>query len=188
MIFVLFASIVGLIVFLVRALVFNKIYQDKVYRGISSGWLIFLIPLVWGVVAILGAAGIDIGMLAMPALVVIVTFFVIANRHIYSMWICLLGVLLNGLVIVVNGGYMPLSPMAASFTGLEYVNGEIISSKGIYLAEPALELLTDRLIVAIPFMGYVYHWMLSIGDVVMMIGIFFFVATEIGDERLWKKN
>ncbi len=94
-------------------------------------------------------------------------YFLFRNRFKPGIWMILVGTLLNGLVIVANGGQMPVGSAVEMFGAAA---ADSITAAPHYMlasAETRLALLSDQ----IPF--WLLGWfMISIGDFPIMIGIF----------------
>lgn len=102
------------------------------------------------------------------------------NRHLPGMYILIFGLILNLAVIVVNGGFMPISPQtAARLVGDEYVRGLIpgdrFGFKDILINTPEtrLEILADRFL---PPAGFPYQVAFSLGDIFIAFGAFWILA------------
>ncbi|QDP41339.1 DUF5317 domain-containing protein [Radiobacillus deserti] len=101
--------------------------------------------------------------------------FLWVNRHQKGLALVMVGVFLNFLVMVTNGGRMPVSAEAAAILDPMYM--EAIKN-GFYAKH---ELLTQT--SSFPFLGdiipiappYPRSQVISIGDVIMNIGIFLFI-------------
>ncbi|MFJ7727771.1 DUF5317 domain-containing protein [Neobacillus sp. NPDC097160] len=115
--------------------------------------------------------------------------FLYINRHNPGFILILLGVFLNFLVMVLNGGRMPVSMDAAKILDPAYVEilKESLYAKHTMLtASTHLGFLGDVIPISDP---YPRTQIISIGDIVMNIGIFFFIqylmvrhpAAKIGD-------
>jgi hypothetical protein len=109
--------------------------------------------------------------------------FVWANRHRPGVWLLGLGLALNLLVIVLNGGFMPISPGTVARLvpdappGAWVVGERLGSTKDIVLpaADIRLEWLSDRfLMVAGSSTNRVAF---SIGDVMIALGAFWLLWT-----------
>lgn len=107
--------------------------------------------------------------------------WVALNRHIPGMGLMAIGLLMNFAAISANGGYMPVDPELARYTGqirhyqtegLPVANNSIASDEGV-----RLWLLTDILPVP-PFIPFAS--VLSIGDVFLTIGASLFVVRTLG--------
>ncbi len=104
-------------------------------------------------------------------------FVVIINRELPGLPIIGLGLALNLLVMLVNGGFMPVTLQALEKAGLSHLalgsgaNARVFSAKDIILAreQTHLWMLSDVFIIHWPF-AVVF----SIGDVLLAIGAFLF--------------
>ncbi|MCH6268575.1 DUF5317 domain-containing protein [Neobacillus citreus] len=109
------------------------------------------------------------------AVYIIGLLFLYLNRHHKGFVIIFIGVFLNFLVMVVNGGRMPVSEEAAAVLDPMYIQA---LKDGLYAKHV---LLTDSTILG--FLGdiiplgppYPRTQVISIGDVVMNIGAFLFI-------------
>lgn len=109
---------------------------------------------------------------------------IMSNREYLSMWVIFLGSFLNFLVITLNGGAMPISISGLMRAGLEK-NAQIISAGGYVTHQPLTELtrlpfLAD--IIVLPA-GYPFPKVLSVGDILISVGIFIFVQRAMFLER-----
>jgi hypothetical protein len=115
-----------------------------------------------------------------PALLVsyvCMTVFFVANRTLSGMWLIGAGFLLNGLVIALNGGYMPITYEALVAVGRTDLVASsapgslVLGSKDILLptAQTRLAFLSDIFVLPQPFpLSSVF----SLGDVLLMLGMF----------------
>jgi len=112
------------------------------------------------------------------------TLFVFAwfNRRLPGMPILLIGLILNLIVMAVNGGFMPISPQTAErLVGEEIVSnltpGNRFGFKDILLPthETRLELLADRFL---PPAGLPYQVAFSLGDIFIAFGAFWILAHQ----------
>ncbi|MFB5762322.1 DUF5317 domain-containing protein [Paenibacillus medicaginis] len=102
--------------------------------------------------------------------------FLWLNRHQPGFLIILIGVFLNFLVMAVNGGRMPVSLTASYVLGPYYVellqSGEVISKHFMMNDSTRLSFLGDIIPLSAP---YPRTQVISVGDVVMNVGIFLFI-------------
>ncbi len=106
---------------------------------------------------------------------VIGLLFLWLNRNQPGFIVIFAGVLLNFIVMAVNGGRMPVSVEAAQFLGREYIDA---LQAGVYGKHQAITQET-----LLPFLGdiiplsppYPRQQVISIGDVVMNVGAFLFI-------------
>jgi hypothetical protein len=109
------------------------------------------------------------------AVYIIGLIFLGINRHNQGFLLIFIGVLLNFIVMALNGGRMPVSVEAAQFLGREYI--ELLQT-GLYAKHTAINEST-----LLPFLGdiiplsepYPRDQVISIGDVVMNVGAFIFI-------------
>ncbi|WP_251548770.1 DUF5317 domain-containing protein [Neobacillus muris] len=101
--------------------------------------------------------------------------FLFINRKNPGFILILIGVFLNFLVIVINGGRMPVSLEAASVLEPGYVESlkqSLYAKHQVLTSSTKLGFLGDIIPLSKP---YPRTQIISIGDVVMNIGIFFFI-------------
>ncbi len=102
------------------------------------------------------------------------------NRRLAGVKLIGLGLLLNFLVMVVNGGFMPITPEALVQIGYDgnasqLETGYIVGRTKNVVAEPgdaALWFLSDLLVIPRPFP---IPAVLSVGDLLIVTGMFFFL-------------
>lgn len=114
-------------------------------------------------------------------------FLFLLNRHIPGAKLFAVGIALNVLVMLANGGWMPVTPETAQFVS---PNRPIVeqtrpaSSKNIVLprSETNLWILSDIIRIALPWR----RTAMSIGDVLLIIAVaqFIFQATAKRKDRL----
>ncbi|SHN79939.1 hypothetical protein SAMN04487896_4418 [Paenibacillus sp. ov031] len=102
--------------------------------------------------------------------------FLWLNRHYKGFTLIWIGVFLNFIVMAVNGGRMPVSVDASAVLGPYYVDmlreGGAVSKHYMMDASTHLSFLGDIIPLSSP---YPRTQVISIGDVVMNIGIFLFI-------------
>lgn len=102
-------------------------------------------------------------------------FFLFINRDQRGLWLIFIGVLLNFIVMAINGGRMPVSLDAAAILDPMYADALV---QGLYgkhtpLTETTkLGFLGDVIPITNP---YPRDQVISIGDIIMNIGIFIFI-------------
>jgi hypothetical protein len=114
--------------------------------------------------------------------------FLWLNRHHPGFMVIFIGVLLNFIVMSLNGGRMPVSIEAAQFLGREYIDA---LKAGIYGKHEAITEST-----LLPFLGdiiplsppYPRQQVISIGDVVMNVGAFIFIQHLMMSEHNEKSS
>jgi hypothetical protein len=101
--------------------------------------------------------------------------FLFLNRKNPGFLLIFLGVLLNFLPIVFNGGRMPVSPQAASVLDPSYLDtlkNELYAKHTVLTSSSRLGFLGDIIPLTKP---YSKTQIISIGDIVMNIGAFLFI-------------
>jgi hypothetical protein len=112
---------------------------------------------------------------------------VLANRHLPGMVVLGLGAALNFLVILVNGGWMPVTAehlAAAGFVSspTAVVPGErVLFSKDVVLGSQATNLPWLSDVFLIPKVG-LFSAVFSVGDALMMLGLFFLIQFGMFNE------
>ncbi|MGB9813002.1 MAG: DUF5317 domain-containing protein [Thermovenabulum sp.] len=103
-------------------------------------------------------------------------YAITSNFHLSPMKPAFFGVLLNALVIVANGGKMPVSIKALETAGLNYLKPLLFSSDYLYHtvmdASTKLGFLGDIIPLPPP---YPRPRVVSIGDIILGIGIFWLI-------------
>ncbi|MMZ46038.1 hypothetical protein D1872_76480 [compost metagenome] len=115
--------------------------------------------------------------------------FLWLNRHHKGFKLILIGVLLNFIVMAVNGGRMPVSLSASEVLGPYYTDmlksGSVISKHYMMDASTRLSLLGDIIPLSKP---YPRTQVISIGDVVMNFGMFLFIQSIMVVKRTKDKQ
>lgn len=100
------------------------------------------------------------------------------NRHVPGMWFLGLGLLLNLVVMLANGGYMPIAPetlvrIGAHDLAAAPAGTRMLGWKDVVLPPEQAQLvaLSDVLVLPRPFAPNAF----SLGDVLIAIGLFVFV-------------
>ncbi|UNK18988.1 DUF5317 domain-containing protein [Paenibacillus sp. N3/727] len=189
--------IIGLIVGLIRGGIRHGLLQFSKIR-LKGGW-IFPVLLIIQLIIFRFQENSDI--LAAASSYVFMTIYIVGmlflwmNRDQRGFGIILAGVFLNFLVMAVNGGRMPVSLQAASVLDPYYVDmlkeGAIITKHFLLDDSTALPFLGDIIPLSAP---YPRTQAISIGDIVMNIGIFMYIvhlmsnghrkASKSSDEQL----
>lgn len=126
----------------------------------------------------------------LAASLVLFLAFVWVNRRLPGMPILFAGIALNGLVMLANGGWMPISPETArhlaggATVGISDL-GQRFGAKDVLLQTEDMRLpfLSDRFLL--PDWSP-YHVAFSLGDIILAIGVFWVLAgarTEGGEKR-----
>jgi len=113
--------------------------------------------------------------------------FILRNRRLPGMWALGVGLAANGVVILANGGHMPVTYEALVAAGKSaMVNGAesgayIFGSKDILLPqqETRLWFLSDIFVIPPPFP---FPNVFSLGDAIIAIGLLWFVPRALGAE------
>ncbi|HZG57122.1 DUF5317 domain-containing protein [Paenibacillus sp.] len=115
---------------------------------------------------------------------VIGLLFVALNRRQPGFKTIFVGVFLNFLVMALNGGTMPVSLEAASMIGLEYADmlrtNDVVFKHAALMEHTKLPFLGDIIPVVAP---YPREMVISIGDIVMNVGIFVFLQRIMTAEK-----
>ncbi len=92
-----------------------------------------------------------------------------ANRHLPGARLFALGIFLNTLVMLANGGWMPVTPEIASYVKGDPALALVPSGKNTVLPyeQTHLWLLSDIIPVALPWR----RWAVSIGDLLLIAGV-----------------
>jgi hypothetical protein len=145
---------------------------------LRGGWLFPLLLAVQFVIFALEDKVAIIGKLSNTLFLlvyVIGLLFLWLNRNQPGFIVIFAGVLLNFIVMAVNGGRMPVSVEAAKFLGREYIDALKAGTYGKHQAitsETLLPFLGDIIPLSPP---YPRRQVISIGDVVMNVGAFLFI-------------
>ncbi|MDO8670378.1 MAG: DUF5317 family protein [Dehalococcoidia bacterium] len=117
-----------------------------------------------------------------PAVIIIISYvmalaWVIANQQLGGIRLIGLGLLLNLVVIVANGGFMPISPEAANdmgllSQGLAYETGTRVASSKDILLEPESTTLWALSDIFVPGRYIPVRTIFSIGDAIAAVGLF----------------
>ncbi|HDN84618.1 MAG TPA: hypothetical protein ENG47_02515 [Candidatus Aerophobetes bacterium] len=109
------------------------------------------------------------------------------NRHIKEMLVFGLGIITNFTVIVANGGHMPVSLEALKKAGMAYLLPLLQSKTYIIhtLMNPKTRLKFLADIIPLP-PPYPRPRVLSVGDIIMGIGVFFLIQNYMTEKGLFK--
>ncbi len=118
--------------------------------------------------------------LLLTASLILLLVVIWQNRHLGGIKLIGLGLLLNLLVMVVNGGFMPITPEAVAQIGYggnasQLETGYIVGRTKNVVVEPgeaSLWFLSDIMVIPRPFP---IPTALSVGDVLIVMGVFFFL-------------
>lgn len=110
--------------------------------------------------------------------------FLWMNRNQTGFTLIFIGVLLNFIVMALNGGRMPVSPEAASILDpffIEALQNGLYGKHELITASTKLALLGDIIPLSAP---YPKEQVISIGDVIMNIGVFFFIQKLMVKQKM----
>jgi hypothetical protein len=118
---------------------------------------------------------------ALPGSLFVFLAFVWVNRRLPGMPVLIAGLVLNLLVITLNGGWMPISPETASHlasgTSVEMSSpGSRFGQKDVLLlpGETRLALLADRFLLP----DWIHYQVaFSLGDILVAVGVFWLLAS-----------
>ena len=147
------------------------------YRGgwMLPGLVVALFGLQWAiVVANLGQAGLQIATLILSQIALII--LLLWNYHLPGAKLFALGVALNVIVIIANGGWMPLTQETYHYIYPDRtieIGARMPNSKSIILPqeETTLWVLSDIIRVAVPWR----RWAVSIGDLLIVVAVAQFI-------------
>lgn len=140
---------------------------DLQIRGISWAFMALGLRLAS---AFLAAKGIEIIFLQIIAYCLF-AYVLWSNLNLPGMKLFALGTLLNFVVIIANGGMMPVSAQAIALAGLP----EPAGTHMLLTAETKLWFLADIIPLPVPFLARV----ISIGDILIYVGIFYFMQKKM---------
>lgn len=173
--FLLAAVVVGLMAGLLRAALFKRPLRSYDFR---LPWLVFiafvpqLVAFILPTKALLPDLWASVALICSQAGLLI---FALLNLRKPGFWLLGLGLTLNLAVIVLNGGWMPISPetvatMFPDSAGVLAVGERLGTGKDILLAadQTRLWFFSDRFLV--PY-GAGYHVAFSLGDALVSLGI-----------------
>jgi len=129
--------------------------------------------------AFLAAKGIELTLLQIVAYCLF-AYVLWRNLKLPGMKLFALGVVLNFLVIFINGGMMPVSAQAIAAAGLP----EPAGTHMLLTAETKLWFLADIIPLPVPFLARV----ISIGDILIYVGIFYFIQKKMLPRQKQRKT
>lgn len=175
---------IGLIVGLIRGGFRHGLHQFSKIR-LKGGWIFPVLLIIQLIIFkfqdnsdILAAASNYVFMI----IYIVGMMFLWLNRDLKGFGSILAGVFLNFLVMAVNGGRMPVSLQAASVLDPYFVdmlkNGTVITKHFLLDDSTLLPFLGDIIPLSPP---YPRTQAISIGDIVMNIGIFIYIVHLMSD-------
>ncbi|HHV99420.1 MAG TPA: DUF5317 domain-containing protein [Clostridiaceae bacterium] len=161
---------------------------------IKKVWLIILAFLIQAVARIIGAKGIQ--MPAESAIVIQLAVFLLMaacfwfNRYYSGMVFIGIGYLMNTVVMAANGGRMPVSEKVLAATSISHFIDNIKTGKDIkhviMNSGTKMKFLAD--IIPIPgFLGSMMQ-VVSIGDLVILVGIFILTVELVTGRKIFGTN
>ncbi len=109
----------------------------------------------------------------------IIILVLIMNIEHITLNLVLAGSVMNFIVVIANGGYMPVSEVALERGGYNFVGvaGEFLDMNHIISSESTIFYSLGDIILIPP--PYPFPQILSIGDIAMCIGIFLFIIINM---------
>lgn len=180
--------VVVLVVATLVALIRGGKLRNVIDLQLTLWWLLpfgFLIQLAtnWLPDDAAWAPSVGLGMILFSFFLLVVV--VIANRRRPGMWLAGVGILLNFTVIALNGGMPVLAEAALVASDFETANFIISDYKHVELVEGTrLAVLAD----VIPFRFLGSGQVISLGDVLLAVGIGQFLESELRRPIRWFKH
>lgn len=140
-----------------------------------NGWYLLIFSAILQGLLSRGIIPISFHFITIVSTYVLLILCLLLNIRRLSMKIILIGIILNFIIIALNGGYMPVSLDALGFAGynLSTITSGILDTFHCVLTKDTL----------VPFLGdfipipepYWFPQIWSVGDLFLMVGIFIFV-------------
>ncbi|HHT64478.1 MAG: DUF5317 family protein [Caldicoprobacterales bacterium] len=155
-------------------------------------WLVFLSVLLSALLLFLSMFDVAlIRPLVMAALLLqylLLLLFIWYNRHLHYTWVIALGSFLNGLVILLNGGTMPLADLSSYVASDSELANQFLISGNLPLyhivhENTLLWFLGDVIRIPHPFSS-----MISIGDIILYAGVFLLLQHLVAGTAQKKKQ
>jgi len=170
--------VIGLIVGLIRGGIFGALRGLSQLR-LAAGWIFPLLLIFQFVFFYFQGRNEELQQytgISIMVIYVIGLLFIALNRNQPGFKTIFVGVFLNFLVMVLNGGAMPVSLEAAAALGQYYVDvlqdNDVVFKHAMLMEDTRLPFLGDIIPIVAP---YPREMVISIGDIVMNIGIFIFL-------------
>ncbi|KLU59442.1 hypothetical protein CEB3_c44280 [Peptococcaceae bacterium CEB3] len=150
------------------------------YLPLRGAWLVLGALFLQAVLSWTAAKGLGIGPRWVGPLLHILSYvlllaFTWVNRSLPGVRVLAAGVFLNGLVIAVNGGLMPVAPgVLPPWDIARLAKG--VGIHGLMSARTRLTFLSDRFYLAAPVLG---RQLFSVGDVLIDVGAFWLVFRSL---------
>lgn len=144
----------------------SAIFLKLPYIRLFADKLTFYIPILFLVSFVMLIAGVSL------------------NIGHWSMAVVLAGILLNYAVVLINYGFMPVSGKGLMFAGFDIsglTSDKLDMNHILITAHTKLSVLSD--IIPIP-RPYPFPKMISIGDVVICLGLFFYIVIMMLPKRI----
>jgi diguanylate cyclase (GGDEF)-like protein/PAS domain S-box-containing protein len=176
-----------LIWFLIAGLIVGFLRRGRVWRldrlQLRGAWLVLLSLLIQVLIFPLGEKDpiIKVGTNYLQVISYVpLVIFVYLNRHFRELALIGVGILLNLVPILANGGYMPVSPFALEQAGrgdlLQFLREVRVSGNVILMGpETRLNFLGDVLFLP-PWLPFATAF--SIGDLLLGLGLFLFLTAK----------
>lgn len=166
----------ALIIALLAGLFKGGKLRNLAEMALKSVWLVILAFAIQTGVYLTAVKGVGLGPAWLPPILhtgsyFLLLVFVLRNFHVPGVRILGLGILLNALVIGLNGGLMPVD---STYLPDESRNALLAGqgTHGLLTEDSVLGFLADRLFLSVPGLG---RQLFSIGDVFIDIGTFILV-------------
>lgn len=179
--------LVSIIIF---AIILGLLRGDKLSNLISLEvnhiWIAFLPAIIKYLLSLLIQKEIISSKIIVFAIIILqyllLFIFLWLNKRIPYIWLVTIGTFLNALVIALNRGSMPLSKHILNFQSSESLRLLIEDRLLIYHIvneNTKLRFLGDIIFIPKPFMNY-----LSIGDIILYLGVFLIIQSTIAKNKI----
>ncbi|CAA7599522.1 Hypothetical protein DEACI_0148 [Acididesulfobacillus acetoxydans] len=150
------------------------------YLQLRGAWLVLGALFLQAVLSWMAARGSGIGPRWVGPLLHVLSYvlllaFTWVNRSLPGVRVLAAGVFLNGLVIALNGGLMPVAPWALPPGDIASL-ARGVGIHGLMSAGTRLTALADRFYLTLPGLG---RWLFSVGDVLIDLGAFWLVFRSL---------